>query len=112
MTLSPTSRGPAMSLLSRAIDSSGHLTEAPELIVEVLSPGAENERRDREAKLYSRRGALDYWIIDWRARAVDVYRRTGEGLERTERLTEGALASPNLPGFSGPLQALFSGLPS
>ncbi|MBI2218960.1 MAG: Uma2 family endonuclease, partial [Candidatus Rokubacteria bacterium] len=36
----------------------GKLHAAPDLIVEVLSPGAANERRDREVKLtlYSRRG--------------------------------------------------------
>ena len=37
--------------LVEGLDSSGHLIVAPELIVEVLSAGSENERRDREAKL-------------------------------------------------------------
>src|SRR5207245_2900113 len=41
-----------------SIDAGGHIHAAPDLIVEVLSPGAHNEQRDREAKLklYSRRG--------------------------------------------------------
>jgi len=44
----------------------GKLHAAPELIVEVLSPGVANEKRDREAKLklYSRRGVGEYWIVD------------------------------------------------
>ncbi|WP_243147063.1 Uma2 family endonuclease [Scytonema sp. UIC 10036] len=37
--------------LERLLDEAGHLTAAPELVVEVLSPGKANERRDREAKL-------------------------------------------------------------
>jgi len=37
--------------LERLLDEAGHLTAAPELVVEVLSPGKKNERRDREAKL-------------------------------------------------------------
>ena len=39
-------------------DDAGHLTDFPELVVEVLSPGPSNIRRDREAKLklYSIRG--------------------------------------------------------
>ena len=37
--------------LTNGLDQSGHLIIAPELVVEVLSAGAENERRDREAKL-------------------------------------------------------------
>src|SRR5205085_1491121 len=56
--------------LANALDAGGHLHAAPELVVEVLSPGLTNERRDREAKLklYSRRGVLEYWIVDWRQR--------------------------------------------
>lgn len=48
--------------LAVLLDEAGHLTGAPELVVEVLSPGAENERRDREAKLklYSSRGVQEY----------------------------------------------------
>ena len=39
-------------------------------------PVETNERRDREAKLklYSRRGVLEYWIVDWRTQQVEVYR--------------------------------------
>ena len=33
------------------MDEAGHHTGASELVVEVLSPGGENERRGREAKL-------------------------------------------------------------
>src|SRR3989442_5252167 len=60
-----------------ALGPDGHLHAAPELVVEVLSPGSLNERRDREAKLklYSRRGVLEYWIVDWRTQQVEVYRR-------------------------------------
>ncbi len=52
--------------LARSADSAGHLTEAPELVVEVLSPGKRNEYRDRQAKLklYSRRGVTEYRIVD------------------------------------------------
>ena len=37
--------------LAILLDEAGHLTAAPELIVQVLSPGADNERRDRDLKL-------------------------------------------------------------
>ncbi len=44
--------------LAIALDENGHLTIAPELNVEVLSPGTHWERRDRETKLklYAERG--------------------------------------------------------
>ena len=49
----------------------------PPLSGVVLSPGAANEKRDREAKLklYSRRGVDEYWIVDWRQRRLEVFRR-------------------------------------
>ena len=52
--------------LSVLLDEAGHLTAAPELVVEVLSSGSENEKRDRELKLklYSARGVREYWIVD------------------------------------------------
>ena len=66
--------------LAAAVDEAGHLRAAPELVVEVLSPGRENERRDRELKLalYARQGVQEYWIVDWRGRTGEVHRREGE----------------------------------
>jgi Uma2 family endonuclease len=63
--------------LKQALAEDGKLHAAPELVVEVLSPGNTNERRDREAKLklYSRHGVQEYWITDWLKRQVEVYRR-------------------------------------
>lgn len=48
--------------LAIALDENGHLTISPELIVEVLSPGTQNEQRDRETKLklYAERGVQEY----------------------------------------------------
>lgn len=44
---------------------------APDLVIEVLSTGA--ERRDRVAKLdaYARHGVPEFWIVDQRARVID-----------------------------------------
>lgn len=87
--------------------------EAPDLVAEVLSPGAANRRRDRELKLglYSRQGVHEYWIVDWRARTVEIYRRSEAGLERGAVLGEtDTLTSPILPGFSQPVADLFRGL--
>ncbi len=55
----------------------GKYHTAPDLAVEVLSPGTTNEQRDREFKLwlYSRRGVLEYWIVSWMERRVEIYRR-------------------------------------
>jgi len=96
--------------LETALAPDGKLHAAPELVVEVLSPGSTNERRDREVKLklYSRRGALEYWIVDWRQRQVEVYRRTNAALSLVETLYEqDELRTPLLPGFACDIRRLF-----
>lgn len=96
--------------LARGQDAAGHFTIAPELVVEVLSPGAQNEHRDREIKLglYTRQGVAEYWIVDWRGRRVEVYRRLGEELSLVATLTgDAVLTSPLLPGFSCPISNLW-----
>ena len=96
--------------LAVLLDEAGHLTGAPELVVEVLSPGADNERRDRVAKLklYASRGVQEYWIADWRLQQVEVYRRETAtlGLMAT-LLSNDELRSPLLPGFTCPVARFF-----
>ena len=89
--------------LAGITDEDGKLHGAPELVVEVLSPGGANARRDRELKLalYSRQGVREYWIVDWRDQTTQVYRREQAALRLIATLTaEDILTSPLLPGFS------------
>ena len=96
--------------LAVLLDEAGHLTAAPELVVEVLSPGAENDRRDRDLKLrlYSSRGVQEYWIVDWQLQQVEVYRRQeGKlGLVAT-LLVPDTITSPLLPDFSCAVEQFF-----
>jgi len=90
--------------------SDNKLHSAPELAVEVLSPGGPNERRDREVKLklYSRIGVEEYWIADWRTRTMEVYRRVEGELQLVITLSGNVtLTSPLLPGFNMPLRKLW-----
>ncbi len=94
----------------RLVDSAGHLLGAPELVIEVLSAGKENERRDRQLKLklYSNCGVMEYWIADWRTQQIEVYRRRDGILQWQETLTaHDTLTSPLLPNFSCPLTQIF-----
>jgi Uma2 family endonuclease len=100
--------------LATALGADGKLHHAPELVVEVLSPGPANERRDREAKLklYGQRGVREYWILSWQRREVEVYRRSELTLQRVGVLLESdSLSSPHLLGFSCAVAALFTGIP-
>jgi Uma2 family endonuclease len=86
------------------------LDETPDLVIEVLSPGKANQRRDLEDKLavYDRRGAAEYWIADWRARTVRIHRREGGALKLVATLSaEDTLESPLLPGFAVRVAELF-----
>lgn len=99
------------SRLPKALDESGHLIEAPDLAVEVLSLGADNQRRDRDLKLrlYSAQGVREYWLLDWRAKSVEVYRPQDSQLSLQETLFEGdTLTSPILPGFNCPIVRLYA----
>jgi Uma2 family endonuclease len=81
----------------------GKYHTAPDLAVEVLSPGTTNEQRDREFKLwlYSRRGVLEYWIVNWMERRVEIYRRDAAQLKLHSTLYQNdTIQSPHLPGFT------------
>lgn len=96
--------------LTTALLPDGKLHTAPELVVEVLSPGMKNERRDREFKLrlYSRCGVLEYWIVNWQERRLEIYRREEVVLKLYSTLYENdTLQSPLLPGFTCQVSKLF-----
>ena len=92
------------------IAGDGKMHESPDLVIEILSPGKANEERDREKKLdlYSRRGVHEYWIADWRAMTVEVYRREEDALRLVQTLRTGdELTSPLLPGFACAIDRFF-----
>ena len=95
--------------LNQLLDEAGHLVGAPELVIEVLSPGKKNEQRDRESKLklYSVQGVLEYWIVDRFNRTVEVYRREQATLKLAATLYQDELTSPILPGFRCLVSQLF-----
>lgn len=101
--------------LVSSLQDDGKLHTAPELVVEVLSPGSRQEHRDREAKLklYSRRGVQEYWIVDWRSRQLEVYRRERIELRLVGTFFENDdLTTPLLAGFSCKVSEFFEGIPA
>jgi Uma2 family endonuclease len=97
-------------VLADGIDDAGHFTIAPELMVEILSPGQQNEQRDKELKLklYSRHGVQEYWVVNWQRQNLEVYRRENAQLHLVATLlATDTLTSPLLPGFSLPIAQIF-----
>jgi Uma2 family endonuclease len=79
-------------------------------MVEVLSPGEQNEQRDKEIKLklYSRYGIQEYWIVNWQQQTLAIYRRIDAQLQLVATLITGdTLTSPLSPGFSTPVAQIF-----
>ncbi|MEB3294214.1 MAG: Uma2 family endonuclease [Synechococcales bacterium] len=96
--------------LETGIDEAGHLTVAPELVVEILSPGEQNHQRDKEVKLklYSRHGVQEYWIVNWQLKTIELYRHQDGILQLVcTLLSSDTLTSPLLPGLSVAIETLF-----
>jgi Uma2 family endonuclease len=87
------------------------LIDAPDLVVEVVSPGATNSERDRQLKrqLYSVRGVREYWIVDPQLRTIEIYRQRENALALAATLHESdTLTSALLPGFSCSISDIFA----
>ena len=83
---------------------------APNLVIEILSPGVQNMERDRKVKLklYDKYGVDEYWIVDTRARAIEVYRREDKKLKFfTTFVADEDITTPLLPGFNCAVRSLF-----
>lgn len=69
------------------------LLAAPELVVEILSPG--ETRRSRAAKLqdYCSVGVRECWIVDPKQETIEVLRLTSQGPETVAAYSKGTAAS-------------------
>src|SRR6185436_6443742 len=77
-------------------------TGALDIVIEILSPGSQNRRRDLSAKrgLYAKYGASEYWVVDSENQAVLVFHLRSQTLEEVATLRrEDNLSSRLLPGF-------------
>ena len=94
------------------IITNDRLTGPPALFIEVVSPGSDNSRRDRVAKLqlYSKHQVPEYWIVDSENLIVEQYVSHGSSLKLNQTLQreEERLSSAAIPGFSCLLSQIFN----
>ena len=86
-----------------AIASGEKVTGAPDLAIEIVSPGTENERRDRTVKrqAYSKFGVREYWVVDGYRQTIEVYRlEQGQLILLTTLSNNDQLTTPLLPTFT------------
>ena len=91
-----------------------HATAAPDLVVEILSPGTRRRDKGRKRAVYDREGVREYWIVDPEARAITALRRPRADAALTDVTTltadaGGTLESPLFPGLRIPLRDVFRG---
>ena len=89
-----------------------HAIAAPDLVVEILSPGTRRRDKGRKRAIYDREGVREYWIVDPDARSVTALRRPESGAGLTDVVTLAAaagdvLTSPLFPGLRIRLGDLF-----
>ncbi len=84
---------------------------APDLVVEILSPGTRKVDEITKRRLYDRVGVREYWIVDPELDAVKIYHRADDGtFPRVAELTReahGTITTLLLPEFSLALDELF-----
>jgi Uma2 family endonuclease len=92
------------------IASGDRITGAPDLVIEIVSPGPENEKRDRIAKrqLYGKYGVKEYWIVDQFKRTIEAYFLEGQTLHLAATYSgHDEITSVVLPGFVCPVGSVF-----
>jgi Uma2 family endonuclease len=92
-------------LPNRELPPGPFMTVAPDLAVEVLSPGNTRQEMDRKRREYFAMGTRLVWMIDPQARTAEVFDAPDRGrtLGENDALDGGEV----LPGFSVALKTLF-----
>ena len=89
-----------------------HAIAAPDLVVEILSPGTRRRDKGRKRAIYDREGVREYWSVDPDAESVTALRRPDSGAGLTDVISLAAAAgdvlkSPLFPGLRIRLRGLF-----
>jgi Uma2 family endonuclease len=86
-----------------------NLPAAPDMVVEILSPGTRKKDLAIKRKIYARFGVREYWIVDPDANSVEVllWKESGYVTAGIYRESE-RLVSPLLPELVLPLAKIFA----
>ncbi len=95
----------------RAIIGKQYIEGAPDLIVEILSPANWPYDRQEKFTVYQSAGVPEYWIVDYRARTVEVFALEEGEYPLLGKWREGASAGSRiLPGLQIDVAEVFRDL--
>jgi Uma2 family endonuclease len=81
---------------------------APDVVIEVLSPGTIDRDRRRKLAVYSQFGVPEYWIVDPQSRTMELYRHGGGTLRLTRAYSQDeTFESAFISGFRIPVKVIF-----
>jgi Uma2 family endonuclease len=81
---------------------------APDLVIEIISPGTEDRDRHYKKTLYARHGVREYWIVDPETKTVEVFALGEVGFELVKAYkADEVLSSPLLEGLEVDLNEVF-----
>ncbi len=85
-----------------------NLTGAPDLAVEILSPGSRGKDLEIKRKIYARFGVQEYWVVDPDAETIEVLAWGEIGYSTAGMFAKSdSLTSPQFPDLNLPLPEIF-----
>jgi Uma2 family endonuclease len=91
------------------LDDAGCLG-APDLVVEILSPGNNQRELKNKYEVYEQAGVLEYWVIHPNEQTLLIYTLEGGHYQPSRLFVSGdTVQSSCIPGFSLKLEEIFEG---
>lgn len=82
---------------------------APDLVVEIISPGTENRDKVIKKKLYGRYGAIEMWIVDSNVKTIELIGWEGSQFKTLQTFPQNStFESPLLKDFCFPVKEIFT----
>jgi len=87
-----------------------YVNGAPDLVIEIISPGSFEVDTSDKKELYERYGVQEYWIVAPGLKLIEVFSLEGNKYKLHNYAVEsGTVTSPLLPGFQLELAGIFEG---
>ena len=81
---------------------------APDLVIEILSPGTDDRDRGFKFRRYEKEAVQEYWIVDPKGETLEIYElKTGEFKSHGHFSDDNQVSSPLFSGLSFQLDELW-----